>query len=82
MPKTADIAKRYEKREQRAARLAGRIQSAAPFRTSSEITGLPNHEYAETTKTVERRGRKKQSFKALTHSKSCHRCFLEHGLPF
>lgn len=72
-----NIARQVEKRDRRTARIANRIQSGPPFRTNSEVTGLPNHEYAMMTKTVKRHGHDKRRFKALTHLIPCVRCAAE-----
>lgn len=72
-----NITRQMEKRDRRTARIANRIQSGPPFRINSEVTGLPNHEYAMMTKTVKRRGRKKYSFRALAHLSPCVRCAAE-----
>ena len=77
MPKVIDFVKRAEKQEKRAARIARRVQSASPFRTSTQITGLPNHEYREVDLRVERRGWSTWTTKALRHERNCQRCLVE-----
>ena len=81
MSNKTDIARLNEKRERRAARLAARTQSGPPFRASSEITGLPNHEYGAVTKTVKRRGHETRRFDVLAHfPEKCQRCWTESEL--
>jgi len=75
MPKQIDFVKRAEKREKRAARIVSRVQTASPFQTSEQITGLPSHWYGETELKIEREGWLTRKFKMLTHLTShCQRC--------
>jgi len=72
-----DTEKRDAKRERRAVRLAARVQSVAPFATSSERTGLPDHEYKLTLLKVTRADWIERSFDILTHRADCGRCAAE-----